>query len=183
MAKWSNCYTAAEILLSKSCHWLRVCNSHWVMEGKSMLAWGICAGKGTKQVPQHATDELSRHPEGSSTDDFPSCPPSPSRWSLPNASPRIFPCATAAGAIVEPLTKQQPGNGSLTAGSCVKVPEKLNCFPQSHFPWRRDVVIALSWWGWCMPVLLCWARYPRLKVGESQDPVPCGEQLYSDKWK
>lgn len=144
MAKWSNYYTAAEILLSKSSHWLRVCNSHWVMEGKSMLAWGICAGKGTKQVPQHATDELSRHPEESSTDDFLSYPPSPSRWWLPNASPRIFHCARSAGAIAEPLTKQQPENSSLTADSCVKVPEKLDCFPQSHFPLRRVVVIVLS---------------------------------------
>lgn len=181
MAKWSNYYTAAEILLSKSSHWLRVCNSHWVMERKSMLAWGICAGKGTKQVPQHATDELSRHPEESSTDDFLSYPPSPSRWQLPNTSPRIFPHVRATGAITEPLTQQQQGNGSLTADSCVKVPETLHS--TITFSLKKGCCHSLVLVGWCLPVLLCPAGCPRLKVGESQDPAPWGEQLYTDKWK
>lgn len=162
MAKWANYYTAGEILPSKSSHWLRVCNSHWVMEEKSVLAWGICAGKGTKQVPQHATDELSRHPEESSTDDFLSYPPSPSRWWLPNTSPRIFPCIRAAWAITEPLTKQQPRKESLTADSSIKVPENLHFFPQSHFPWGRAVVIVLSWWDGA-----CWNCCSQLGIPSS----------------
>lgn len=180
MAKWSNYYTAAEILLSKSSHWLCVCNSHWVMEGKSMLAWGICAGKSTKQVPQHATDELSRHPQESSTDDFLSYPPSPSTWWLPNTSPCIFPCVRAAGAIAEPLTKQQPA--SLTADSC-KGPWEQGLLSTVTFSLKKGCCHSPVLVGWCLLVLLCPAGYPRLKVGESQDPALWGEQLYTDKWK
>lgn len=79
-------------------------------------------------------------------------PPAPQSQKMVSiTSPHVFPHAGAAGAAAQPLTKEQPGYGSLTAGSCVKVPEKLSCFPQPHFSRKDGVVMAVSWWEGAVP--------------------------------
>lgn len=161
MAKWSNYYTAAEILLSKSSHWLRVCNSTELW--RESLCWpeaSVLAKVQSKclSMPQMSSPGTHRKAAQMISSLI---PPSPSTWWLPNTSPRIFPCVRAAGAIAEPLTKQQPA--SLRADSCVKVPEKLQCFPQSHFRWRRGVVIVLSWWDGA-----CWYCCAQLGIPGSR---------------